>query len=291
MRAREVRVAGMPGLDDRRAEPLGEGDEMLDRAHAPSHFFGHDQGTRGAGEDERQLVDGAWVGRGRVREARGGRRIGRQRLEQEFHRDRDEDRPLRRRHRQLTRPLDRRRQDRGRVEGKAPLHRGLHEPRGAADVGQQANPLVSEVVVGALAEPDGLAREHDHRDLLVKRSAERHGGVEGADGGVDHHGGKLSRRLHVAAGHRHRDLLVARREIERDLFGGSVRFCEVLPDGRPLRAGRREDPLDAHLGQEAQERFGPAQSFRVHAAVLLSAFRGRRRRRPDRGRRSGPRRR
>src|SRR5438132_13599017 len=33
MRAREVRVAGMPGLDDRRAEPLGEGDEMLEAWH------------------------------------------------------------------------------------------------------------------------------------------------------------------------------------------------------------------------------------------------------------------
>ena len=57
MLAREVHERGMPALDHRGAEPLGQHDEVLDRALRASGFLGHDHRIRGGGEEAGQLGD------------------------------------------------------------------------------------------------------------------------------------------------------------------------------------------------------------------------------------------
>ena len=54
---REVHERGMPALDHRGAEPLGQRDEVLDRALRASGFLGDDHGVRGGGEEAGQLDD------------------------------------------------------------------------------------------------------------------------------------------------------------------------------------------------------------------------------------------
>ena len=57
MLPREVHERGMPALDDGCAEPLGQGDEMLDRAQRAAGLLGDDHGIRGRGEEASQLGD------------------------------------------------------------------------------------------------------------------------------------------------------------------------------------------------------------------------------------------
>src|SRR5713226_10162109 len=45
VRAREIHVPRAPAFDDRRAEQLREGDEMVHGARAPPDLFGYDEGT------------------------------------------------------------------------------------------------------------------------------------------------------------------------------------------------------------------------------------------------------
>ena len=205
---------------------------MLDGAHAPPDFLRDDHGVRGLGERVRELLDRRRLRRGDLRVGR-GRGVGRHRLEHVLHRDGDEHGALRRGHRELTGAGDGRGQERARVQAVAPLDRVRGQLRRAADVREHPEPLVTRIGTRHLAEADRFAGEHDHRHTLVQRGPKRHGRVLHADRGVDHHGRELARHLGVAAGHRHGDLLVPRREVRRDR-PGLVGLGEVLPHRRPL---------------------------------------------------------
>ena len=267
MPAREVHVPRMPAFDDRRTEKLRELDQQIHAAHRPSRIFGHDDRIRGVDERARELVDRVGRRGGGAHRRRARRSAAGHRGEQEFHRHRDEDRPLRRGHRQLTRALDRPGKQRGRVEPEAPLHAPLDEPGRPTDVREEPEPLLSRILSGLLAEADRFAGQHDHRNPFVHRAPERHGGVKRADGRVDHHRRQLTRGLRVAGRHPDGDFLVTRGHVCGNVLVGPVRLGEKFPDGRPLRAGRREDPLHAHPAQHPQQSFRAAQSLRIHTIL------------------------
>ena len=271
MRAGEVQVCGMPAIHHGGAQRLGERHQVLDCAHAASDLLGHDHGIARPDEGPSQLVERGGIGGGRMGVAGHGGGIGRHRREQVLHGQRHEDRPSRGSHGELASALDGGGQDHWCVEAKAPLGRAFHEPRRAAHVGQEAQPLMAEVVA-VLAEGDGLAGKDDHGHLLVHGRAHGHGRVLGPHRRMEHHGRELAGGLRVTARHPQCDLLVTGREVVGDIARRVVGLGEKLPDRRPLRARRGEDPLHAHEGEHAQKGLGPCHSFRFHVPRLSPWF-------------------
>ena len=215
------------------------------------------------------MTAGATSGRPRQRGHR--RRAGDHALHEVLGRDRHEHRPPRRRHRELASALHGVRQECAPVQGEAPLHARLHQPGGAAGVGEQAKPLPADLRPGRLGEADRFAGQNDHRDALVQRRPHDHGRVQRAHGRVEANGRELPGRLRVAHRHRHRGFLVARRDVLRKV-AVRVRRGERLPDRRPVGAGRREDALDPHRTEAAQQRFRAARCGAQRIPSRRAAF-------------------
>ena len=85
----------------------------------------------------------------------------------------------------------------------------------------------------------------------MERAAQRHRGVQRADGGVNHDCGKLAGGFGVAARHTDSDFFVARADIQRYALALRFGFGESFPHRRPFGAGGRKDSVHTHMGKHA----------------------------------------
>src|SRR4029453_2130656 len=134
-----------------------------------------------------------------------------------------------------------------RVDAIAPFDAAVDEPCRATDIGQSTEPLRAYVRPGFFAESQRFAGEHDHRNLLMERAAQRHGRMQRADSRVNHDCGKLSCGLGISAGHADSDLLMARADVQRNSLALRLRFSESFPNRRPLRSRRSENSTHSHM--------------------------------------------
>ena len=99
----------------------------------------------------------------------------------------------------------------------------IHELRGTAHISEMASPLSSGIGPLVFAKADRLAGEDDHGDLLVQRTAHRHGRVQCSDGRVNYHRRQFACRLCITARHAHSYFFMARAHINRHAFHAGFR--------------------------------------------------------------------
>ncbi len=163
----KVEITEMTALDHRCAEHFGQRHEVLDGAGGTPDLVGDDQRTGRTGQHLRRALDRRCTNDRLRRDAIGRPWLDNHRLEHVLHRDRDERRTTRGRHRQLAGTLNRRGQDCRIGEGVAPLHDVAHQLGRPAVVGKHSQPLLARIGGVHVAEADRLAGEHHHRHALV----------------------------------------------------------------------------------------------------------------------------
>ncbi len=235
---------------DRRAQRLGDPDELLEGSLAGDAVAGDDRGCTSGEQPLRDLV-GPRRGAQRSQVGAGGQ-ISRDLLLQHVDRDRDEDRSRRR--------------------GRCVQERPAHQLPEVVDVGDldrllecavgnrhqvAAQHRVLDQVLAVL-----LARGHDHRRAGAAR-VENHAqpiGQPGCDVQVDERG--PAARPGVAVGHRHR-----RRLVQGELVGQVGSLRQRVHERQLGGAGIAEDVLDALCAQQLDQR--PRSLHKGHGTARL----------------------
>ena len=275
MLRREVHAAVLG--DHRSLQQFGQLDQMLQPRRRASHLVCDEKRVGGRDEQSGQFGDRARIalGRGRQRQLRHAERrsVRHGALLQLRVRD-DDDRAVRRSHRDVVRSDHRLPEVRQRDRRVIPLDVVSHHRGGILNAVQPLEAWLPHCRIESVAEHDV-----DWHAITI-RVVDGHRRVLQADGAVCEDSDRLPLDLEVAVRHRHRRFLVAARDHLRTRVAAVVddRFVQAAEG----RSGIRTDVLDAERFEDVEHVIGAARPLRQETGFWLSGVLCRRRGSGDR---------